>query len=55
MSEKFDEFPSLPFQDIKENPERHRRMDEQMNVYFLVGRPYRQKRLIFNFDGKNEY
>ena len=27
MSAKFDEFPSLPFQDIKEKPKRHRRTD----------------------------
>ena len=27
MSAKFDEFPSLPFQDIKENPKRHGRTD----------------------------
>ena len=27
MSAKFDEFPSLPFQDIKEKPKRHGRTD----------------------------
>ena len=27
MSAKYDEFPSLPFQDIKENPKRHGRTD----------------------------
>ena len=27
MSAKFDEFPSLPFQDIKEKPRRHGRTD----------------------------
>ena len=27
MSAKFDEFPSLPFQDIKEKPKRHGQMD----------------------------
>ena len=30
MSAKFDEFPSLPFQDIKEKPKRHGRKDGRM-------------------------
>ena len=30
MSAKFDAFPSLPFQDIKEKPKRHGRMDGRM-------------------------
>ena len=29
MSAKSDEFPSLPFQDIKEKPKRHGRTDGQ--------------------------
>ena len=29
MSAKFDKFPSLPFQDIKEKPKRHGRTDGQ--------------------------
>ena len=31
MSAKFDEFPSLPFQNIKENPKRHGQMDGKMD------------------------
>ena len=31
MSAKFDEFPSLPFQDIKEKPKRHGRTDGKMD------------------------
>ena len=32
MSAKFDEFPSLPFQDIKEKPKCHGRMDNVKTV-----------------------